>query len=171
MRATKVLIIIGLVIIILGVIFLLQSKSSLGPSTSFMYSNPEWTVNGYIIIAIGFSVIGVGVITRQHSKKHSWVESWTWKALNAKRYHTIISKISHMPLWESNYFRKFTWINYCLLSPWALWRVFISSSSCLLTAVFIPPVPLFFAPLLLSDMAIIFRCASTIFWVATSVES
>jgi hypothetical protein len=67
----KALIIIGLVIIILGVIFLLQSESSLGPSTSFMYSNPEWTVNGYIIIAVGVIVTGVGIITRQYSKKHS----------------------------------------------------------------------------------------------------
>jgi hypothetical protein len=69
---TKVLIIIGLVIVSMGVIFLLQSKTSLGPSTSFMYSNPEWTVNGYIIIAMGVIVIviGVGVITRQYSKKH-----------------------------------------------------------------------------------------------------
>jgi len=64
------LIIIGLVIVILGVIFLLQSKSSLGPSTSFMYSNPEWTVNGYILIAVGVIVTGVSVITRQFSKKH-----------------------------------------------------------------------------------------------------
>jgi hypothetical protein len=68
---TKGLIIIGLVTVILGAIFLLQSKSSLGPSTSFMYSNPEWTVNGYIIIATGVVVIGVGVITRQYSRKHS----------------------------------------------------------------------------------------------------
>src|SRR5215208_5226837 len=68
---TKALIIIGLVIIILGVIFLLQSKSSLGPSTSFMYSNPEWTLNGYIIIAVGVIVTGVSVMTRQYSKKHS----------------------------------------------------------------------------------------------------
>ncbi|HZD81414.1 MAG TPA: hypothetical protein VE076_00940 [Nitrososphaeraceae archaeon] len=73
MLVTKALIIIGLVIVILGVIFLLQSKTSLGPSTSFMYSNPEWTVNGYIIIAMGVVVIviGVGVITRQYFKKHS----------------------------------------------------------------------------------------------------
>ena len=68
---TKGLIIIGLVIVILGAIFLLQSKSSLGPSTSFMYSNPEWTVNGYIIISTGVIVIGVGVIKRKYSKKHS----------------------------------------------------------------------------------------------------
>jgi uncharacterized membrane protein YidH (DUF202 family) len=68
---TRALIIIGLVIIILGVIFLLQSKSSLGPSTSFMYSNPEWTVNGYIIIAVGVVVTGVNVITRQYYKKHN----------------------------------------------------------------------------------------------------
>ena len=71
MLVTKALIIIGLIIIILGVIFLLQSKSSLGPSTSFMYSNPEWTANGYIIIAVGVMVTGVSVITRQYSKKHS----------------------------------------------------------------------------------------------------
>ena len=71
MLVTKALIIIGLVIIILGIIFLLQSESSLGPSTSFMYSNPEWTVNGYIIIAAGVIVTGVSVITRQYSKKHS----------------------------------------------------------------------------------------------------
>ncbi|HKI09019.1 MAG TPA: hypothetical protein VKA09_11530 [Nitrososphaeraceae archaeon] len=71
MLVAKTLFIIGLVIIILGVIFLLQSKSSLGPSTSFMYSNPEWTVNGYIIIAVGVIVTGVGVITRQYSKKRS----------------------------------------------------------------------------------------------------
>jgi uncharacterized membrane protein YidH (DUF202 family) len=68
---TKALILIGLVVIILGIIFLLQSKSSLGPSTSFMYSNPEWTVNGYIIIAVGVIVTGVSVITRLYSKKHS----------------------------------------------------------------------------------------------------
>ena len=70
MLVAKALIISGLVIIILGIIFLFQSRSTLGPSSSFMYSNPEWTVNGYIIIAIGFIVIGVGVITRQYSKKH-----------------------------------------------------------------------------------------------------
>ena len=69
MLVTKALIIIGLVIIILGIIFLLQSKSSLGPSTSFMYSNPEWTVNGYIIIAVGVIVTVVSVITRLYSKK------------------------------------------------------------------------------------------------------
>ncbi|HKI09330.1 MAG TPA: hypothetical protein VKA09_13125 [Nitrososphaeraceae archaeon] len=71
MLVTKALIIIGLVIIILGIIFLLQSKSSLGPSTSFMYSHPEWTVNGYIIIAVGVMIVtGVSAITRLYSKKH-----------------------------------------------------------------------------------------------------
>lgn len=66
---TKALTIIGLVIMVLGVIFLLQSNSSLGPSTSFMYSNPEWTVIGYVIITLGIVVAGVGVITRQYYKK------------------------------------------------------------------------------------------------------
>jgi hypothetical protein len=69
--ATKALIIIGLMIMVLGVIFLLQSNSTLGPSTSFMYSNPEWTVFGYVIITLGIVVTGVGVITRQYYKKQS----------------------------------------------------------------------------------------------------
>jgi len=71
MLATKALIIIGLVIMLLGVIFLLQSNSSLGPSTSFMYGNPEWTVFGYVIIILGIVVAGVGAITRQYYKRHS----------------------------------------------------------------------------------------------------
>jgi uncharacterized membrane protein YidH (DUF202 family) len=69
--ATKALIIIGLVIMVLGVIFLLQSNSTLGPSASFMYSNPEWTVIGYVMIAMGIVVTGVGVITRLYYKKHN----------------------------------------------------------------------------------------------------
>jgi protein-S-isoprenylcysteine O-methyltransferase Ste14 len=57
-------IIIGLIMVILGIVFLLQSKSVVGPSASFMYSNPVWTVNGSIITGTGLTVVAIGVITR-----------------------------------------------------------------------------------------------------------
>jgi len=56
----KTLIIVGIVMIILGVVFSLQSKSVIGPSSSFMYDNPEWAVNGSIIIEVGLIVVVVG---------------------------------------------------------------------------------------------------------------
>ncbi len=43
----------------------MQSKSIVGPTSSFMYQNPEWTINGYVIIAIG-TITGIfGIILWQ----------------------------------------------------------------------------------------------------------
>lgn len=61
----RYLIIIGIIVIIAGIIFTLQSNSIVGPSSSFMYQNPEWTINGYIIIAIGTIIIIFGIVLRQ----------------------------------------------------------------------------------------------------------
>ena len=61
----KYLIVIGLIIVILGIIFTLQSKSIVGPSSSFMYQNPEWTVNGFFIISIGVIISIFGVVLSQ----------------------------------------------------------------------------------------------------------
>ena len=61
----KYLIILGVIIVIAGIIFTIQSKSIVGPTSSFMYQNPEWTINGYVIIAIG-TIIGIfGIILWQ----------------------------------------------------------------------------------------------------------
>ena len=61
----KYLIILGVIIVTAGIIFTMQSKSIVGPTSSFMYQNPEWTINGYVIIAIG-TIIGIfGIILRQ----------------------------------------------------------------------------------------------------------
>ena len=56
----KTLIIVGIIMITSGVVFSLQSKSVIGPSSSFMYDNPEWAVNGSIIIEVGLIVVVVG---------------------------------------------------------------------------------------------------------------
>jgi hypothetical protein len=58
----KTVTLIGLVLVVSGSIFILQSKSVVGPTSSFMYSNSEWTINGYIIIITGIIISGVGVI-------------------------------------------------------------------------------------------------------------
>jgi hypothetical protein len=59
-----------MVLVISGVVFILQSKSVLGPTSSFMYSNSEWTINGYIIIATGIIISALGItLWRQYSNK------------------------------------------------------------------------------------------------------
>ena len=74
-KTGKYIIIIGLILIIAGIVFTMQSKSIVGPSSSFMYQNPEWTVNGYVIIAIGtiMSVFGI-VVWQIGTKKTSIVD-------------------------------------------------------------------------------------------------
>lgn len=67
----KYLIIIGLILIIAGIVFTMQSKSIVGPSSSFMYQNPEWTVNGYVIIAIGTIISVFGIVVWQIGTKKS----------------------------------------------------------------------------------------------------
>ena len=74
-KTGKYIIIIGLILIIAGIVFTMQSKSIVGPSSSFMYQNPQWTVNGYVIIAIGtiMSVFGI-VVWQIGTKKTSIVD-------------------------------------------------------------------------------------------------
>jgi hypothetical protein len=67
----KYLIITGLILIIAGIVFIFQSKSIVGPSSSFMYQNPEWTVNGYVIIAIGTIISVFGIVVWQIGTKKS----------------------------------------------------------------------------------------------------
>ena len=56
------LILLGVTILILGIIFYFQSKSIVGPKRSFMYSNPDWTTNGFIVILLGVSLIVSGFL-------------------------------------------------------------------------------------------------------------
>ena len=58
----KAVTLIGLVMVVLGVIFILQSKSVVGPTSSFMYSNSEWTINGYIFVTTGIIISVLGVL-------------------------------------------------------------------------------------------------------------
>jgi uncharacterized membrane protein len=68
-RYGKYPIIVGMILVAAGIIFTMQSNSVVGPSTSFMYDNPEWTSNGFIIIVIGASLVLIG-FTALQLKKH-----------------------------------------------------------------------------------------------------
>lgn len=72
MRKLPILIIIiGAIIIISGIIFHLQGKGIVGPTQSFMYSNPEWITYGQQIAILGMSIISVGIGLGVYlSKKH-----------------------------------------------------------------------------------------------------
>ena len=69
MKLSLILIIIGLIVLFLGVVFYFQSKSIVGPQQSFMYSNPDWSTNGFIIISIGLSLLLIGSFILMRYKK------------------------------------------------------------------------------------------------------
>ena len=68
-RYGKYLLIVGIILVAAGILFTMQSNSVVGPSTSFMYDNPEWTSNGFIIIVIGVFLVLIG-FTALQLKKH-----------------------------------------------------------------------------------------------------
>ena len=62
MRVGKPLIGIGIIIVIFGTVFFLQGQSLVGPKSSFMYSNPQWIINGQWIAIIGIIILGAGLV-------------------------------------------------------------------------------------------------------------
>lgn len=63
------MIITGIILIASGIIFTIQSYSIIGPSSSFMYNNPEWTNNGFVIIVIGIIIVIIGIYYSKSRKK------------------------------------------------------------------------------------------------------
>ncbi len=61
MRAGIPIIGVGIVILAFGIIFFLQGNSVVGPTSSFMYSNPKWIVYGQWIAGVGVAVLAVGI--------------------------------------------------------------------------------------------------------------
>ncbi len=61
-RVIKLLFPIGGIFIIAGILFIAQSKSLIGPQSSFMYSNPQWSANGFLIILTGLSLLVCGIV-------------------------------------------------------------------------------------------------------------
>jgi hypothetical protein len=59
---SKILITIGILLIIAGLVFMAQSKSLVGPQSSFMYSNPEWTTNGFATLGVGLASLVLGIV-------------------------------------------------------------------------------------------------------------
>jgi len=74
MRVVKPLIGIGIIVIIFGTVFFLQGHSVVGPKSSFMYSNPQWIINGQWITIIGIIILTVGLLISKlihNSQSHS----------------------------------------------------------------------------------------------------
>lgn len=61
----KILIeVFGIVLVLAGFVFTAQSESYVGPQSSFMYSNPSWTINGLMVILAGIVVLILDIIIR-----------------------------------------------------------------------------------------------------------
>ncbi|MDR4510844.1 MAG: hypothetical protein MRJ93_03960 [Nitrososphaeraceae archaeon] len=56
MKSTKILYLISGGFVFFGILFIAQSQSFVGPTQSFMYDNPEWEVNGSILLSIGILI-------------------------------------------------------------------------------------------------------------------
>lgn len=61
MRISKIITIIGIVLIFFGAVFLSQGSGQIGPESSFMYYDRDWIVYGMGIIIIGIITSGFGV--------------------------------------------------------------------------------------------------------------
>ena len=61
MKASRIVIGVGIVILIFGIIFSLQGQGVVGPTSSFMYSNPEWITNGQWISIAGAIILVAGI--------------------------------------------------------------------------------------------------------------
>ena len=64
MKISKLIIILGGIVIISGIIFHLQGQAVVGPQSSFMYSNPEWITIGQEIVILGILFIGTGMLLK-----------------------------------------------------------------------------------------------------------
>ena len=62
MKARKLIIVLGIIVIISGIVFYLQGSSVVGPESSFMYSNPEWIKNGQWIAISGIIILSAGIV-------------------------------------------------------------------------------------------------------------
>jgi hypothetical protein len=61
MKAGIAIMVIGIAVIVFGMIFYLQGNSLVGPTSSFMYSNPKWIVNGQWIAVSGVLILAAGL--------------------------------------------------------------------------------------------------------------
>lgn len=52
----------GAIVLGFGMLFFLQGNSVVGPTSSFMYSNPKWIGYGESIIAVGVGIIVLGIV-------------------------------------------------------------------------------------------------------------
>jgi len=63
------IVVFGAIVTAFGITFFLQGNSVVGPTTSFMYSNPKWVVNGEWIAISGVIILALGIgISLRHLK-------------------------------------------------------------------------------------------------------
>jgi hypothetical protein len=70
----RILLGIGSLFTIAGFIFITQSVSWVGPRTSFMYGNSEWTYNGFMSLGVGIVTLAcsVGMWIYNRKARSSW---------------------------------------------------------------------------------------------------
>jgi hypothetical protein len=59
---SKKFVIFGAIVMVSGLVFHLQGQSIVGPESSFMYSNPQWTIYGIQILIAGVVIMIIGIV-------------------------------------------------------------------------------------------------------------
>ena len=67
MKGAKIAITTGIIVLAFGTLFHLQGIGIMGPESSFMYQNSQWTTNGLIIAIIGAAILGVGIFMKKRT--------------------------------------------------------------------------------------------------------
>lgn len=68
-KIKKPMIFSGIIILVMGFVFLLQSQGTLGPESSFMYANPEWYTNGKAIMLVGGGLCVAAMFIQSNVKR------------------------------------------------------------------------------------------------------
>ena len=62
LKIGRTIIFVGIATVIMGIIFHLQGQSIIGPESSVMYSNPDWTRYGLQISECGIILAAIGLV-------------------------------------------------------------------------------------------------------------
>ena len=63
-KLSILIILIGGIVIAIGLVFIAQSNSLVGPFSSFMYNNADWTTYGSAVTIIGIIVCSIGLMKK-----------------------------------------------------------------------------------------------------------
>lgn len=70
-KISKIIIVLGVIVIAFGLVFQFQGRGMIGPESSFMYYNKDWISYGLEIVMAGIIIAGAGVAIQIRTRSHA----------------------------------------------------------------------------------------------------